>query len=88
MDWIAGLQKSINYIEDHLTENIDYDEVAAHCYSSSYHFQRVFSIMCGFSLGEYIRNRRLTLAGAELATGKFLKKIKKNLQFFLYSVKI
>lgn len=70
MDWIDGLQKSIDYIETHLTETIDYDAVAAQCYSSSYHFQRVFSIMCGFSLGEYIRNRRLSLAGAELATGK------------------
>ena len=70
MDWIDGLQKSIDYIETHLTETIDYDTVAAQCYSSSYHFQRVFSIMCGFSLGEYIRNRRLSLAGAELATGK------------------
>lgn len=69
MDWIAGIQNAINYIEEHLTENIDYEAVAAQCYSSSYHFQRVFSIMCGFSLGEYIRNRRLSLAGAELATG-------------------
>lgn len=57
-----------NYIEDNLTETIDYEEVAKKCYSSSYHFQRVFSILCGFTLGEYIRNRRLTLAGRELAT--------------------
>lgn len=33
------------------------------------YFQRVFSILCGYTLGEYIRNRRLTLAGAELASG-------------------
>lgn len=69
MDWIIGMQKAIDYIEDHLTETIDYDDVAAQCYSSSYHFQRVFSILCGFTVGEYIRNRRLTLAGAELAMG-------------------
>ena len=67
MDWIIGMQKAIDYIEDHLTETIDYDVVAAQSYSSSYHFQRVFSILCGFTVGEYIRNRRLTLAGAELA---------------------
>ena len=69
MDWIIGMQKAIDYVEDHLTETIDYDVVAAQSYSSSYHFQRVFSILCGFTVGEYIRNRRLTLAGAELAMG-------------------
>ena len=68
MDWIIGIQQAIDYIEDNLTETIDYEEVAKKCYSSSYHFQRVFSILCGFTLGEYIRNRRLTLAGRELAT--------------------
>ena len=68
MDWIIGIQQAIDYIEDNLTETVDYEEVAKKCYSSSYHFQRVFSILCGFTLGEYIRNRRLTLAGRELAT--------------------
>ena len=68
MDWIIGIQHAIDYIEDNITETIDYEEVAKQCYSSSYHFQRVFSILCGFTLGEYIRNRRLTLAGRELAT--------------------
>ncbi len=68
MDWIIGIQQAIDYIEDNLTETIDYEEVAKKCYSSNYHFQRVFSILCGFTLGEYIRNRRLTLAGRELAT--------------------
>ena len=68
MDWIVGMQKAIDYIENHLTEKIDYDMVAAQSFSSSYHFQRVFSILCGFTIGEYIRNRRLSLAGSELAT--------------------
>lgn len=69
MDWITGLQKAIDYIEAHLTEDIDYEKVAAESFSSSYHFQRVFSILCGYTLGEYIRMRRLSLAGAELANG-------------------
>ena len=68
MDWIIGLQKAIDYIEENLTETIDYETVAAQSFSSSYHFQRVFSILCGFTIGEYIRNRRLSLAGTELAT--------------------
>ena len=68
MDWIVGMQKAIDYIENHLTEKIDYDIVSAQSFSSSYHFQRVFSILCGFTVGEYIRNRRLSIAGFELAT--------------------
>ena len=70
MDWITGMQKAIDYIEANLTEEIDYEKVAAESFSSSYHFQRVFSILCGYTLGEYIRLRRLSLAGAELANGK------------------
>lgn len=69
MDWITGIQKSIDYIEAHLTESIDYEEIAKQSYASSFHFQRTFSILCGYTLGEYIRNRRLTLAGMELSLG-------------------
>lgn len=70
MDWITGIQAAINYIEDHLTEELDYELIAGESFSSSSHFQRIFSILCGYTLGEYIRNRRLTLAGTELASGK------------------
>ncbi len=66
MNWINGIQRAIDYIEAHLCEELDYGEIARQSYSSSYHFQRIFSILCGYTLGEYIRYRRLTLAGAEL----------------------
>ena len=66
MDWITGIQNAINYIEDHISEELDYEQIAKESFSSSFHFQRVFSILCGYTLGEYIRNRRLTLAGTEL----------------------
>lgn len=66
MDWITGLQKAIDYIEDNLTEKLDYNEIAKKAYSSNFHFQRIFSILCGYTIGEYIRKRRLTLAGNEL----------------------
>lgn len=69
MDWITGIQNALNYIEDHITQELDSEEIAKQSFSSSFHFQRVFSILCGYTLGEYIRNRRLTLAGAELAAG-------------------
>ena len=70
MNWANSIQNAINYIEDHLAENIDYDKVAKEAASSSFYFQRIFGILCGYSLGEYIRNRRLTLAGKELASSK------------------
>lgn len=69
MDWIQGVQNAVRYIEDNITEELDYDEIAKQAYVSSFHFQRAFSIICGFTLGEYIRNRRLTLAGMELSSG-------------------
>ena len=68
MDWITGIQRALDYVEAHITDSIDYDEVAKQAYSSSFHFQRVFSILCGFTLGDYIRMRRLSLAGGELSS--------------------
>ncbi|MBE7080566.1 MAG: AraC family transcriptional regulator [Clostridiales bacterium] len=70
MDWITGIQQAIDYIETHLTEEIAYDKIASKCFSSSYHVQRIFSLLCGYTLGEYIRFRRLSMAGEELANGK------------------
>ena len=69
MDWIQGIQRAIDYVETNITENIDFDEAARCAYSSSFHFQRVFGILCGMSLGDYIRMRRLSLAGEELSRG-------------------
>ena len=66
MDWLTGIQNALNYIEEHLIEEIDYDRVAEEAACSSFYFQRIFSILCGMTLGDYIRNRRLTLAGNEL----------------------
>ena len=69
MNWIQGIQRAIDYVEANITDEIDFEEVAAQAYSSSFHFQRVFSILCGYSLGDYIRMRRLSLAGEELSKG-------------------
>ncbi len=66
VEWIAGIQRAIDYMETHLTEEINYESVAKEAYSSVFHFQRVFSILCGFTLGDYIRMRRLSLAAADL----------------------
>lgn len=68
MEWIKTLNKAIDYIEDNITENIRCEDVADHIYLSSFHFQRTFSLLTGISVGEYIRNRRLSIAGQELLT--------------------
>ncbi|MBQ9781930.1 MAG: AraC family transcriptional regulator [Clostridia bacterium] len=70
MDWIQAILKAVNYIEKNINQKIDYEKVAKQAYSSCYHFQKVFSITCGFTLGEYIRRRKLTLAGKDLLNDK------------------
>ncbi len=69
MNWIQGIQRAIDYVEVNITEEIDYEETARQAYSSPFHFQRVFGILCGMSLGDYIRMRRISLAGEELSKG-------------------
>ena len=66
MDWISGIQRAIDYTEAHLTDEIDYAAVAREAASSVFHFQRMFSMLVGYTLGDYIRMRRLSLAADEL----------------------
>lgn len=66
MEWIERLNKAINYIEENITEEIDYDQIAAVACCSTYHFQRMFAYMANVSLSEYIRRRRMTLAAVDL----------------------
>ena len=57
---------SIQYMEDHITEDITVESVAKNAGVSSFYFQKGFAMLCGFSVSEYIRNRRLALAGNDL----------------------
>ena len=66
MEWIVAIQKAINYIEEHLLEEINYEDVADHVNISSYEFHRAFSFMTGITPTIYIRNRRLSLAAKEI----------------------
>jgi AraC family transcriptional regulator len=65
---IKLLNDVIEYIESNLEEKLDIDEISKIAYSSRYHFQRVFYALTGFTVTEYIRNRRLSLSAEELAT--------------------
>ncbi|MBO4617883.1 MAG: AraC family transcriptional regulator [Lachnospiraceae bacterium] len=66
MEWTESLQESISYIEAHLLEEINYEDAAKHVHTSSYEFHRAFSFLTGMTVGAYIRNRRLSLAGREI----------------------
>ncbi len=66
MDWIERMNLVISYIENNITCDIDYGEIARLACCPNYHFQRMFAFMADISLSEYIRRRRLTLAAFEL----------------------
>ncbi len=60
------LNKMIRYIEDHLTEKIEYTELAKIVGVSVYSLQRIFMFLTNISLVEYIRKRRSSKAFEEL----------------------
>lgn len=66
MDVLKRMNDAMTYLEDNLTEEIDYDKLAKIAYCSEYHFKRMFSFLAGVPLSEYIRRRRLTLAAFEI----------------------
>ncbi|MDR0916939.1 MAG: AraC family transcriptional regulator [Oscillospiraceae bacterium] len=70
MSWIEDIQRAISYIETNLLESVNADDISHHIHSSSDYFQKLFPIVTGFTVSEYIRNRRLTLAGVELAEAR------------------
>lgn len=69
MEWIERFNEAISYIEEHLTEEIDYEQLGRIACCSSYHFQRMFTYMAGVPLSEYIRRRKMSLAAVDLQGG-------------------
>ena len=65
MNWLESIEGAIDYIESHLRDDFSIEDVASHIYMSSGYFQKAFSMLCGFTASEYIRNRRLAEAGME-----------------------
>lgn len=74
MEWIKRLNESIGYIEEHLTGEIDLNQLGRIACCSSWHFQRMFTYMAGIPLSEYIRRRKMSLAAVDLQ-GKSMKVI-------------
>lgn len=69
MEWIERLNHAIDYIEEHLTEEIQYEQLGRIACCSAYHFQRMFTYMAGIPLSEYIRRRKMSLAAVDLQGG-------------------
>lgn len=66
MEWIERLNQTIIYIEEHITSEIDYGQLAKTACCSTYHYQRMFAYMAGVPLSEYIRRRKMSLAAVDL----------------------
>ena len=65
--WIEGFQESIDFIEENLTDELDIEVIASKAALSPFYYQRIFGALCGVTVGEYIRARRMTLAAQELS---------------------
>ena len=68
MDWIKTIDGAIGFIEENITEALTVSMIAAKMNISAFYFQKGFSMLCGYTVGEYIRLRRLSLAGSDLLT--------------------
>ncbi len=66
MNIYVELNKVIEYVENHLQDQIDYKELSKMLGVNEYTFQRIFSLLSNVTVTEYIRNRRLSEAGQEL----------------------
>ncbi|GAA0126985.1 AraC family transcriptional regulator [Clostridium sp. CTA-19] len=66
MDCMRSIQMAIEYMEEHILQGISYEDVAKQVHMSNYHFHRIFSMITGITANEYIRKRRLSIAGQEL----------------------
>lgn len=66
MEWIEALNRALDYVEHHLTDELDSAAIASAARFSPFYLQRVFSVLSGMSLMEYVRARRLSVAAQEL----------------------
>lgn len=67
MRWTECISDAISFIEENITEEITIDDIAKKVHISPFYFQKGFAMLCDFTVGDYIRYRRLALAGSEIA---------------------
>ncbi len=69
MNWLECINKAIQYIESHLEDDIKLEDISKECYVSLYYLQMGFQIFTGYTLYEYIRNRKLYQASLDIING-------------------
>lgn len=60
------LNQAMDHLEQRLDQPLDVAALARVACTSEHHFRRLFSALAGMPLSEYVRRRRLTLAGADV----------------------
>lgn len=68
MGWVECIGEAVSYIEDNITEELSIEKIAKQVLVSPFYFQKGFAMLCGYTVGEYIRQRRLAIAGSELVS--------------------
>lgn len=66
MEWVQGMNKAVNYIEEHILEEPDLNQLGRLAGCSAHHFQRIFTYIGGITLTEYLRKKRMSLAAVDL----------------------
>ncbi|MBB6216321.1 AraC family transcriptional regulator [Anaerosolibacter carboniphilus] len=64
------LNHVIDYIEDHLTDEISLEKISEYAGVSDFHFRKIFFYLSGLTLNEYIKNRKLSEASMDLLNGE------------------
>lgn len=67
---LERLNQALEHIEGRLEQQVDVTELARIAATSEYHLRRMFSALAGMPLSEYVRRRRLTVAGAAVLAGR------------------
>lgn len=70
MEWLDSMNEAVEYLETNITEKLDIEKVAKIALSSTFHFQRMYHMITGVTIAEYVRRRRLTLAAQDILTGE------------------
>ncbi|SCL16255.1 AraC family transcriptional regulator [Micromonospora inyonensis] len=65
---ISALNRMVDHVEEHLTEELDLDGLARKLGTTEYHLRRMFSSLAGMPLSEYVRRRRMTVAAADVVS--------------------
>ncbi len=68
MNWIESITKAIDYIEENLDKEILIKDISGYVNISPFYFQKGFSMLCGLSIGDYIRQRKLAQAASEIVS--------------------